>query len=92
MLVKYARTNTLTKAAAKTFDGKAPCQFCLAAARGLTGDDEQDRTIAGAKFEWLNCHAIVGFQAPIVEDLSRQDESDSFRDSLTPPLPPPRFA
>ena len=92
MLANYAQSLSLPEAAAKTFDGKAPCQLCLAAARGLAGDDAPETTSSGAKFEWLSSSATVENHAPVVADLSRRTESISSCDSLSPPPPPPRLA
>ena len=92
MMADYARTLSLTEAAAKTFDGEEPCELCLAAARGQSSEDDPGSANNGVKLEWMPHEASIALRAPVVSELPRRLESLSPNGVLPPNPPPPERA
>ncbi len=89
MLVSYARDLSLTEAAAKTFDGKNPCELCLAAARGQSAEDEPGTPQFSGRFEGLPDEALLELSAPRIAGLPRREMILLPRNLQPPPFPPP---
>src|SRR5450755_331589 len=92
MVVKYSQGSSLYQAVEKTFDGNHPCSLCHAVLKGKNSEKKSDLRSFSSKFDLIaavtTAAAVRSFQV-----CPRDFVSASFvARSLSPPVPPPRFA
>jgi len=91
MLTDYARTLSLSEAAARTFDGDAPCKLCVAAAQGQSSEDEPGSASAGVRLEGMPEDASVFLASPVVSEPRRLTVFPDSPGTSPPNPPPPEF-
>ena len=90
MLANNLRTDSLTQAVSKTFDGEHPCCLCKAIAAGKKSEKKSEAVSPVLKMESpLSAEKPLLFPPSLFAVLPQHN---SFADLLSskPPLPPPR--
>ena len=90
MLAHNLRTDSISSALTKTFDGRNPCKLCRQIAAGKTSDRKTELPTLVKKLEFVSARAAFVFTAP--QDFQLLPKFNSPFPSLTrqPPVPPPR--
>jgi hypothetical protein len=92
MLMENARTETLSTALVRTFDGSKPCSLCLAVKTGREHEDKQELPSLVVKLEAVLAPAVQ-IPPPLVTDRLFFSVVQSDREvSFAPTSPPPRRA
>jgi hypothetical protein len=92
MLVTNARQGSLCEAVTKTFDGAHPCKLCHAVSSGQKSEKKSQTPLLFDKIDLVCLVRTLCFE-PWFEDYSYQSISIQVTErSLSPPVPPPRFA
>jgi hypothetical protein len=92
MAVKFSRTDTVSVALQKTFDGKHACQLCKIVKAGKASEKKQDLQKLEGKIDFQLVAGSCGLfpPRPIRHFTPRSERADASR--AAPPLPPPRAA
>jgi len=90
MLADHLRTDSLSEAVTRTFDGRHPCSLCKAIAAGKKSEKKNEFTLQTQKLEFPPSPKNFVLVAPSCFRLLPQ--TDTFAESLVfqPPVPPPR--
>ena len=92
MAISYSHDAPLVEALVKTFDGKHPCQLCIAVKTGQEAAKKQASLKAETKFDLLLAR-VSSFRETPVPFVVLPSEPDSARTRVeSPPTPPPRLA
>ena len=92
MAVNFSRTETVSVALEKTFDGKHPCPLCKIVKTGKASEKKQDLLKLEAKFEFLTAAGSCELFPPRpIRHFTPQAERASAL-VYAPLLPPPRAA
>jgi hypothetical protein len=92
MTIQYSRSENLTAALQKTFDGQHPCKLCKAVKEGREAEQKQPLLKVEVKFDFFlsACRSTIAPPVVLNEYNGYFQKSDGRGD--TPPTPPPRFA
>ena len=92
MAVSFSKTDSLTTALQKTFDGQHPCQLCKLVKAGKASEQKRDLQKLETKFDFLTVAGSCGLfpPRPIRPFVPQSERGDLLL--LAPPLPPPRAA
>lgn len=92
MAVNFSKTESVSVALQKTFDGKHACKLCKIVKAGKAAEKKQDLQKLEAKIDFQLVAGSCGLFPPRpIRHFTPQSESAAFF-SLAPPLPPPRAA
>lgn len=90
MLAENLRTDSVTGAFEKTFDGQHPCCLCQAIKEGKTSEKKSELPMPLKKIEFVSEQPVFVFSPPQAFRLL-PDRSFTLHDfSSQPPVPPPR--
>lgn len=92
MAVSFSKTESVSVALQKTFDGKHACKLCKIVKAGKAAEKKQDLQKLEVKIDFQLVAGSCGLfpPRPIRHFTPQSERADSL--SLTPPLPPPRAA
>lgn len=90
MLASNLRSDSLTQAVAKTFDGDHPCPLCKAIAAAKKSGNKAEILTPVIKLEFPPVPAVFVFLAPPPVSAFSRAEIFASPLSLQPPVPPPR--
>ena len=92
MAVNYSKSDPVSVALEKTFDGKHPCQLCTLVKKGKAAEQKHNFQKLDIKFEFLTVAGTCGLfpPRPFRHFTPQPERVDSRADS--PLLPPPRVA
>lgn len=92
MAVNFSKTETVSVALQKTFDGKHACKLCKIVKAGKASEKKQDLLKLEAKIDFQLVAGSCGLfpPRPIRHFTPQSERADSLL--LAPPLPPPRAA
>ena len=91
MFLEYASQGSVTEALVKTFDGKNPCNICIAVAEGKQSEQGEQKSSQLGKLDWLMTVSTVSIYKPVFAS-SRVSKVPMHALSLpAPPGPPPEF-
>jgi len=90
MLANNLRSQSLSEAVARTFDGQHPCPLCKAIAAGKKSEKKSEFATPSPKLEFPPAKENPVLIAP--SNFHLLPQADFFADSLAPkpPTPPPR--
>ncbi len=92
MLVSYSTESSFGEAVVKTFDGKHPCQLCVAVDEGKQSEREQQLVKSLDKTDWLIVRTLVVLVRPASTPTPIANGFPPPALGSAPPLPPPRIA
>jgi len=90
MLAENLRTNSVSEAVARTFDGEHPCALCKKIAQGKQTEKKSEFPPEAKKFEYSFTTALFTFIPPSHFYELRAPDADCDALVHAPPLPPPR--
>lgn len=92
MTVKFARTDSITVALQKTFDGEHPCAVCKMVKEGKASERKQELQKTEGKFEFFTAAGACELfpPGPIRHFTPVPEQADASR--AAPLLQPPRLA
>lgn len=90
MLATHLRTDSVSEAITKTFDGEHPCQMCHQISAGKKAEKKADLPLPIKKQEFVTERPVFVFVAP--QDFRLAPSGHSHLDGLIhrPAVPPPR--
>ncbi len=92
MAVNFSKTESVSVALQKTFDGQHPCKLCKIVKAGKASEKKRDLQKLESKVDFQLVAGSCGLFPPRpVRHFTPQSERADFL-SLAPPLPPPRTA
>lgn len=92
MLVNYSAESSFAEAVVKTFDGKHPCQICVAVDAGKKSEREQQKLKSLDKADWLIPETALALFRPASKPVAIPEELSLLSFVTSPPTPPPRLA
>ena len=90
MLAHNLRTESLTVAVTKTFDGKNPCGLCKVISAGKKAESKTEYHSLLKKLEFVSERPVLVFSAPTTFYLEPEFKPSAPRLNHQPPVPPPR--
>ena len=92
MTVDFSRSEALSSALKKTFDGQHPCQLCKLVNEGKKSERERELQKLDVKFDFFCASEVllVNSPPPYPQIISPFSAFNSRADS--PPSPPPRLS
>ena len=92
MTVSFSRTETISGALAKTFDGQHPCKLCKAVSEGVKTERQEKFQKLENKLDFFCSSKVSLLDAPSPEALPTYRSAVRHARLGAPPVPPPRFA
>lgn len=89
MVISYSQEDSLVDALEKTFDGKHPCELCMAVKKGHS--EEQNQQVAKVLAK-LDAVLVPALEVPVRYATTLEYESieqHSCARNIVPPTPPP---
>ena len=90
MLAENLRTDSVTGAFEKTFDGQHPCCLCKAIKEGKKSEKKSELPMPLLKFEFVSEQPVFVFSPPLDFRLVPELAFSMHNLSSSPPVPPPR--
>lgn len=92
MAVEFSRTEPITVALEKTFNGQNPCSLCLVVDEGRKADKQADLQKPQIKLDFFceRSAPLTDLPAPFVPPMPPHHHWSAFSD--LPALPPPKLA
>ena len=90
MLANNLRSDTLTEAVSKTFDGEHPCPLCKAIAAAKKSEKKSATVVSSLKMEFPLVAEVVSLFPPAQFKLLPLQNFPADLFSAQPPVPPPR--
>jgi hypothetical protein len=90
MLANNLRTDSLSEAISKTFDGEHPCCMCKAIKAGKKAEQKSEAVAPVLKLEYPPVAESIVLFAPASFQLLPQNNFFADSVSFRPPFPPPR--
>lgn len=92
MAVNYSKSEPISVALKKTFDGEHPCKLCIAVKKGQQEEQQQAVLKVETKLDFL-CLDPFAFVSPALPFTLLSHRPDiALPRTEAPPLPPPRSA
>ena len=92
MTIQYTRSENLTAALQKTFDGQHPCKLCKAVQEGRQAEQKQPTFKVETKFDLFLSACRWAISAPLISNEPNSYFHKEHGRADAPPTPPPRFA
>ena len=92
MTIKFSRTESLTGALIKTFDGQHPCNLCKAVSEGVKTEKAQKLQKLETKLDFFCSSKVSLLEVALPEALPTYTCAVPHGRLDAPPIPPPRFA
>ena len=90
MLANNLRSDSLTEAVSKTFDGEHPCPLCKAIAAAKKSEKKSATVVSSLKMEFPLVAEVVSLFPPAQFELLPLQNFPADLFSAQPPVPPPR--